>query len=315
MKLQTTLALKPEEYSISYDSKVLLLGSCFSENIGSKFDYFKFQNLQNPFGIIFNPISIERLIERAVNSDFFDEGDVFEKDEVWHCLEVHSLVCGKTKAEYLEELNSKLKRFRSYIESSTHLILTYGTAWVYRYNATGKVVANCHKIPQKEFTKALLTTEEISASLKRILKLIRSVNDEVTVINTLSPVRHLKDGFVENFRSKAHLMASIQEVTAENINSFYFPSYEIMMDELRDYRYYSNDLLHPNELAIDIIWDRFNSVWIASETLEFQKEIASIQNGLAHRSFNENTSAHREFQKKLQLKIEAVQKRLPHVKF
>ncbi len=315
MKLQTQLSLQSESNQITYDSEILLLGSCFTENIGSKLDYYKFQNLQNPFGVIFNPISIERIMERVVRQQEFSVEDVFEQDEIWHCLEVHSLVSGSQMETYLEMLNRKLQEFHGYLQKATHLILTVGTAWVYRYNDTGRVVANCHKIPQSEFTKLLLSPEEIARSIKNTIQYARGINEDIDVITTVSPVRHLKDGFVENSRSKAHLIAATQEVSAEGYDVYYFPSYELMMDELRDYRYYTSDLLHPNETAIAIIWDRFKTVWVSPQTEEIQKEVEAIQKGLAHRSFHENTATFRKFQQGLKAKIETLEKRVPRIKF
>ena len=267
MKLQTQIPLDSERNQISYDSKVLLMGSCFSENIGEKLEYFKFQNLRNPFGIIFNPVSIHRLVERALTNELFTEANIFQKEESWHCFEVHSLVSAGTKEDFLVLLNDKLKAFKGYVSSASHIILTYGSSWVYRHSRSSEIVANCHKFPQQEFTKELLSVAEVSNSIEKMVASIRDVNKDTTIITTLSPVRHLRDGFVENARSKAHLLSGLHTVDATS----YFPSFELMMDELRDYRFYKQDLLHPNETAIEIIWERFKSVWVASETESLQK--------------------------------------------
>ena len=315
MKLQTQIPLQPERHQIDYDSKVLLMGSCFTENIGGQLEFYKFQNLQNPFGIVFHPVAIEKLVTRAINEDFYTETDVIFHNEQWHCFEAHSLLSNSEKDVFLKLLNQRLKQFREYLHNATHIIFTFGTAWVYRYIETDTIVANCHKIPQKKFQKELLTVEEIAASIDNTMTLIKDINPNVTFVHTVSPVRHLKDGFVENTRSKAHLIAGIHEVVAPRKNILYFPSFEIMMDELRDYRFYNEDLLHPSKTAIAIIWERFNQVWVASETLELQKEIESIQSSLNHRPFNPESDAHKEFQKTLQEKIEAIQKINPQIKF
>jgi len=311
MKLQTTIAVSPESSQIDYDSKVLLLGSCFAESMGEKLEYFKFQNLQNPFGIIFNPLSIQKLLERAVNNKTFTEADIFEKDGQWHCFEVHSLVTAVSEEDFLVLLNEKLARLREFVAEASHVVFTFGTAWVYRHKVTGEIVANCHKIPQQEFSKELLSVQEISHSLENLVSLLGELNDSLTVITTVSPVRHLKDGFVENTRSKSHLVAGVHAVNGIN----YFPSYELMMDELRDYRFYERDLVHPNQLAIDIIWDRFKGVWISSETDILQKEIDSIQKGLRHRPFAADSPSHRTFQNNLQHKIKEVTVKLPYIEF
>lgn len=331
MKLQTEIPLNPEENQIDYSSKILLMGSCFSENIGRKFDYFKFQNLQNPFGVIFNPVSIEKLIVRAIDDVSFSEEDIFQHNDVWKCFDVHSELSALDKNKFLESLNSALQNLREALFSATHIIFTFGTSWVYRtvdasaLLSTGEIVANCHKLPKQHFQKELLSIETISKSLQTIFDKISTINPAATIITTVSPVRHIKDGFVENSLSKAHLISAIHHFL--NLKSapdsfrdlkrksFYFPAFEIMMDELRDYRFYAEDLLHPNKTAIELIWQKFSRVWIASETETLQKEITAVQSGLNHRPFNPNSAEHLQFSDKLQLKIREIQKRFPHIQF
>ena len=185
---------------------------------------------------------------------------------------------------------------------------------VYRFLETDSVVANCHKIPQKKFLKELLSVKEIEASIENTYTLIRSVNPKSKLIQTVSPVRHLKDGFVENTRSKAHLIAAIHQLVNPRIGLHYFPSYEIMMDELRDYRFYTEDMLHPNSTATSIIWERFNNAWITSATTELQNDIETVQTGLQHRPFRPTSEAHQLFKKDLQQKIEELQLKIPHLK-
>lgn len=312
MKLQTEIPLSPEENQIDYPSRILLLGSCFSENIATKLDYFKFQNIQNPFGIIFNPVSIERLVVRAVDNKTFSEEDVFQQNGIWKCFEAHSELSSLDKDEFLKKLNNALQTLREALFSSTHIIFTFGTSWVYRNLESDEIVANCHKLPQKNFKKELLSIQEISDSLKNSCDKISEINPNTVIINTVSPVRHIKDGFVENSLSKAHLISAIHDL---NKQSFYFPSYEIMMDELRDYRFYAEDMLHPNKTAIEIIWKKFSKVWISSESEAFRKEIASIQLGLLHKAFNPKSAEHLQFLEKLQRKISSLQKQLPHIEF
>ncbi len=315
MKLQTQISLNPERNQIDYGSKVLLLGSCFVENIGAKLAYYKFQNCCNPFGIIFHPVAIEKLVTRAINETYFHEDDIFFHNERWQCFEAHSALSHSEKDVFLNNLNEALKELREQLLSATHIIFTYGTAWVYRHIETDVQVANCHKIPQKKFLKEILTVEEVAESIDSTITLIKDINPNTSFITTVSPVRHLKDGFVENTKSKAHLIAGLHTVIEPRNNIFYFPSYEIMIDELRDYRFYKEDMVHPSYLAIGIIWERFKTVWVASETEVLQKEIESIQAGLQHRPFNEKSDAHQTFLKDLQKKIELLKKRLPFIKF
>lgn len=302
----------------------MLLGSCFAENIGKKFSYFKYQATTNPFGIIFNAVSLEKLIRRVVENKKFTENDIFFHNELWHCYEVHSELSNPDKDLFLSHLNSILESTHRHIAALTHCIITLGTSWVYSNIETHEIVANCHKVPQKQFTKELLSIEQTEKSLENIILLIHSVNPNCHFIFTVSPVRHIKDGFIENTLSKAHLIAAIHsilnkkfstslEVTNQNRN--YFPSYEIMMDELRDYRFYAEDMLHPNQTAIDYIWLRFYEHYISESAAKLMEEVDAIQKGLAHRPFNPNTESHQKFLAQLNLKIETIKKKLPHVSF
>lgn len=315
MKLQTHISISKERAALDYSSKVLLMGSCFTENIGEKLSYYKFDVLVNPFGILFHPVAIEKILTRAINKDFFTEADIFYHNEQWHCFEVHSVLDASDKDEFLSVLNIRLKQLSEYVKIASHIIFTYGTAWVYREIASDKVVANCHKIPQKKFLKELLSVDEVSASIENTITLLRSENPSVHIIHTISPVRHLKDGFVENTQSKAHLIAGVHEAVEPRNSAHYFPSYEIMMDELRDYRFYGEDMLHPNTTAINYIWQKFKEVWIASETESIQNEIEAIQAGLQHRPFKPESKAYQEFLERLQEKIKILQSKFPNLKF
>jgi hypothetical protein len=315
LKLQTNIPLEAAFPQIDYGSDVLLLGSCFTANIGGKLDYFKFRNKQNPFGIIFHPIAIHRLIDKANSGKMFTEKELFQQQGLWHSLQVHSLIHHSDKQFYLDMLNDLLVNLKQAIETASHIIITYGTAWGYRHLGSDAIVANCHKVPQKEFHKELSTVEAIAGSLRASLNAIRSVNDKVTIILTVSPVRHIKDGFVENSRSKAHLIAAVHQVISETEGLNYFPAYEIMMDELRDYRFYSEDMLHPNDTAITLIWEKFTAVWISAQTNTLRQEIAEIQLAMQHRPFNPESQEHQKFLALLQDKKAAVQKKLPHVHF
>ncbi len=316
MKLQTQIPLKKQVHNqIDYSSKVFLLGSCFSENIGRKFEYLKFQSSINPFGILFHPLAIENLITRAINKDYYSEGELIFYNEQWSCLDAHSKLSSTSKDDLLHRLNAQIDSTHQHIKNSTHIIITLGTSWVYRYIASDKVVANCHKLPQKQFLKELLSVDKISESLEAIISLVKSINPNVNLIFTVSPVRHLKDGFIENTLSKSHLIAAIHNVIEPRKQQYYFPSYEVVMDELRDYRFYDTDMIHPNNLAINYIWDKFKMVWISEEAQETSELVASIQAKKAHRPINPNSKAHQQFLVKLQTEIDELSARYPHFNF
>ena len=315
MNLQTIVPLKKEvKNSIDYNSKILLLGSCFSENIGDKLNYFKFQTNQNPFGILFHPKAIENLVTNAINKKKYLPEDLIFQNERWHCFDAHSSLSSADKNELLANLNSAITTTNKKLKEATHVIITLGTSWVYRFIETDAIVANCHKIPQKKFLKKLLSVDEVTKSLKTTIALLKSVNKNIHILFTISPVRHLKDGFTENMQSKSHLITAIHSVINAN-NSSYFPSYEIMMDELRDYRFYAQDMMHPNKTAINYIWERFMETQISDSSKLTMQEIETIQKGISHRPFNKNSEQHQRFLKNLEVKKEKINSLFSFIKF
>lgn len=324
MQFTTKIPVQKSTFPIDYNSKILLLGSCFAENMGEKFDYFKFQASTNPFGIIFNPVSLKKIIERSVQKNYFTENDIFFHNELWHCFEVHSELSNPDKDAFLESLNDLINSTNTLLNESTHIIITLGTSWVYRNIETNEIVANCHKAPQKQFAKELLPIETIVQSLESILFHVSILNPDCKFILTVSPVRHIKDGFVENTLSKAHLISAIHSVLNQKFstsleltkrNKNYFPSYEIMMDELRDYRFYAEDMLHPNQTAIDYIWIQFFENYVSESEFGLMNDICTIQKGLKHRPFNPNTESHQKFLHQLELKIKTIQNQHSFIKF
>lgn len=318
MKLQTQIPFSKAQHPIEYRSRILLLGSCFAENIGKKLDYFKFRNLTNPFGILFHPAAIEKLIRRSVQRQDYGESGIFFHNERWHSFDAHSDLSDISKENLLQKLNDTLRVTREQLQTASHIILTLGTAWTYRNRKTGDLVANCHKVPQSEFSKELLSVGDIEKSLSNSLDQIRSINKNAQVIFTVSPVRHIKDGFIENQRSKAHLIAAVHQLLEKHkstISTSYFESYELMMDELRDYRFYADDMVHPNPLAIDYIWERFAEVWISETAYPIMQKVHTVQKGLLHRPFNPESGQHREFLRSLGDKIDFLESEYPFMRF
>ena len=316
MQFRTQIPIVKCDLPIDYNSQIMSLGSCFAENIGKKLDYFKFQNQVNPFGIIFNPISIEKLIERAINKIEFSESDIFFHNERWHCFDVHSDLSNSNKEELLASLNDLIKSTNQQITESTHVIITYGTSWVYRNIVSYSIVANCHKVPQKQFKKELLSVAEIEKSIANTLKLIHALNPNCTIIFTVSPVRHIKDGFVENQWSKANIISALHGTFDFRLSTInYFPSYEIMMDELRDYRFYAEDMLHPNQVAIDYIWKRFMETTISETAFPTMEEVERIQKSLSHKPFNPDSESHLKFESKVREKITKLESQYSFMKF
>ena len=316
MKLQTQIPLNKQVNNlIDYNSKLILLGSCFAEHIGEKLEYFKFQNSINPFGILFHPIAIENSINFSIDKKEFTDEDVFLHNEQWHSFHAHSKRSDSSKENLLESLNESIESTHQQIKSSSHIIITLGSAWVYRLIESKTIVANCHKVPQNQFKKELLSVEEITNSLQRIIAKIRIINTKADIIFTVSPVRHLKDGFIENTQSKSHLITAIHQIVNEDNQTYYFPSYEVMMDELRDYRFYNEDMIHPNATAVTYIWEKFLEVWLAPISEDTMHDVEAVQKGLLHKPFNPEAKVHLEFIQHLEEKQSALSSQFPHITF
>ncbi len=321
MKLQTKIPLKQQqEKLITYDSNIVSIGSCFSEHIGEKLNYFQFKGLQNPFGILFHPKAIEQLIEDAVSKNTYTKADVFQHNDYWHSFKAHSKLSAMRREDVINKLNTNLEETRTALKTATHVTLTLGTAWAYQLKENREFVANCHKVSQKKFTKTLLTVDVITVALQRIVTLIRSLNTSAAIIFTVSPVRHVKDGMVQNMQSKAHLLTAIHSTIQQNetikggkVN--YFPAYEIMMDELRDYRFYKEDLIHPSTLAIHYIWEQFKLVWVSSNAQLVMDKVEHIKKRLAHKPLNANAKAHQLFLSVLEKDIEKAKQDYPFLSF
>ena len=279
MKLSTPVPVLKLSSPIDYNSKVVLLGSCFTENIGSKLSYYGFNTSINPFGIIFNSTSLRVLIDRAIHHIPFTREDI----EGNYSYLAHSDLNNKDQQQLLDQLNTALKKLETDLKQASHLFITLGTAWVYRHIEKDIIVANCHKQPQQLFTKELLDTETINKDLTYIYQWITEVNPKINITYTLSPVRHIKDGFIENTRSKSRLHDAIQtQVDLNNVT--YFPAYEIAMDELRDYRFYARDMVHLNEIGVDFIWSRFRESGLNNSTLTQQKAVEKYRKLSQHRA-------------------------------
>ncbi len=314
MKLRTKLNIPKENNTIDYNSNIVLYGSCFSENMESHLSYYKFKNISNSHGILFSPVAIENAVYDCVSNKEYDQHDLYYHEDFWLSLNHHTKFSSVNLTKILTVINKRINETHNSLKRASHIFITLGTAWVYRFEETENLVANCHKIPQSNFRKELLSIDQISNSLIHIISLLQQANPDITILFTLSPVRHVRDGFIENTKSKAHLHTAIHQII-DNTKTFYFPSYEIMMDDLRDYRFYKNDLLHPNETAMDYIWNIFKQTWINENSYTMMKKIETIQKSINHKPFNQDSDKHQQFLKKLNLKIEALSNKIPHIKF
>ncbi|HEY0047051.1 MAG TPA: GSCFA domain-containing protein [Flavobacterium sp.] len=316
MQFSTKVPIHKASCGISYNSEIFSLGSCFAVNISEKFSYYRFRNVVNPFGILFHPVAISNFLKDVSSKRLFVADDLIFHNETWNCFDAHSEISNSSKDDLLANLNQASKAAYDNIQKASHVIITLGTSWVYKHLASDAIVANCHKVPQKAFQKELLSVETISSSIGEMISIILGLNPQANIIFTISPVRHLKDGFVENQISKANLISALHKTINRQLTTVnYFPSYEIMMDELRDYRFYNADMIHPNQIAIDYIWERFSEAYLSPEALEIAAKVDDIQKALNHRPFNSNSAAHQQFQTNLQSKIENLQEQYPHITF
>jgi hypothetical protein len=290
-------------FPMSHQSKILSIGSCFAQTIGQKMKDAKFDVLVNPFGTIFHPHNLADLLDHALFNDPLDEEGVLEMEGLFLHYSTHSDVVGKSVQELKENYDQRLKVTKSYLEQGTHLILTLGTAWIYEHESFGSV-ANCHKQPQKLFKKSISKLEEMEMSLWHVLDNFSRVYPNLKIILTVSPVRHIKDGISENQLSKSMLRVLCSNLERRMESVSYFPAYEIMMDELRDYRFYKIDRIHPTEEAENYIWEKWKSTVFSSETQSKAAEIQKVQLELAHRPFNPESTSHQKFLQNLLAKLE-----------
>ncbi|WGK65442.1 GSCFA domain-containing protein [Croceiramulus getboli] len=316
MKLQTKIPLSPSELvSLDYDKHILMLGSCFAQNMGEYMDYHKLPVTINPLGITFNPVALERQVAIALSAAVLDQDRWVESQDHWVHLDAHSSRGGVTRELAEATLKKDLNRLNDSLRNASVLFITLGTAWVYVHQETQAVVANCHKLPARAFRKELLSINAIRDSLVTMIREIRLVNAEVQFVFTVSPVRHLKDGFTENLRSKSHLIAAVLDLVDQDESVSYFPAYELLQDELRDYRFYAEDMVHPNTLAIRYVWERLVSTYASAKAKHLMEEIAQIQKGLAHQPFNPDSQAHQQFKEQLNARIERLQKEYSQIQF
>lgn len=309
MKLRSEITLPEYKLNLTYQSKMLSLGSCFSDHIGQKLKTHWFAIEVNPFGVLFNPFSIANLIQRALSKDFFREEEIMQRGEIYFIYDFHSELSSTDEKELLIKANKQLEKLKIYLETSNLLMLTFGTSYYYELRDSKKIVANCHKMPQTFFKKQKGNSGEISALYSSLIKELKKRNPKLEVLFTVSPVRHSNDGFIENNRSKAELILAVEALEKLEYVS-YFPSYEIQMDELRDYRFYAEDLNHPNELAFTYIFDKFKKA-LFSETL--CKQILDVEKVLKqenHRLFFPETEESKKYLKDLAFKKSKLEQNL-----
>ena len=295
MEFRTKIDIPRFGFGISHNDKCLFIGSCFAENIGNKLTATKIPTLVNPTGILYNPISIRESILNSLAEKKYTADDVFLSGGTWNSFDFHSRFSNVDKAKCIESINSATKALKCQLETASVMFVTFGTAYIYELAETGKIVCNCHKQPEKCFTRRLLKVEEIVEAWSDCIEKIMSANPKLRIVFTVSPIRHWRDGAHQNQISKSTLHLAINELNAKFESTFYFPAYEIVMDELRDYRFYAADMVHPSETAIQYIWERFGDTFFSEQTNATIARIGKITAAANHRPLNPHSDAYKAF--------------------
>ena len=305
----------PDAERLGVHSGVLFMGSCFAGNVGQRMEEACFKVLVNPHGVLFNPFSVAAALEAFLENRQVGLGDLVERDGLWHSFQHHGSFSGPDAGKVVQAINAATLKGHSFLKEARCLVVTFGTAWVYALGEAQQVVANCHKFPARDFQRYRLSVRAVVERWQSLLVALRQVNPDLQVIFTVSPVRHWKDGAHGNQLSKAVLLLAVEELVEQDGRNAYFPAYELMMDELRDYRFYADDMLHPSAQAVDFIWDRFSGAWLNEEALAFYREVQHILGALRHRPLHPGALSFESFRKKTAQKIADLVKRYPNLEF
>jgi hypothetical protein len=305
---RTIISPQKSPFTISHKDRIVSIGSCFSENIGKKFSDYKFSININPFGQQYNPHSIANAIHRLLESKPYTEKDLVFHDELYHSFDHHGSFSRNSVEETLNVVNQNLEQASQDLKTATVLFLTFGTSHVFSLKESGSVVSNCHKLSGNNFDRKLMKPAEIVDVLDNAFERLRKINPSLKIILSVSPVRYFAFGHHENTVSKSHLFSAIQELQEPHPEYFYFPAYELVMDDLRDYRFFAEDMLHPNYQATNYVWEKLCGAMIDKGTLQVMAEIDEILLAAKHKARNPTSEAHKKFVKKNLEKIEMLKK-------
>ncbi len=313
MDFMLPFPVKVSVEKISYGQKIFLLGSCFAEEIGSLMSDAKFDVLQNPNGILYDPASIAFALKSYVDNKKYEPDNLFLQDEIWHSWQHHSKFSGIDRNTVLDEINASRVQANLHLKNASWLLITLGTSFHYQLKETGEFVANCHKAPGSFFWKKFMPVEDILLNLSEALKKVRSLNPTLKIIFTISPVRHVRDGIIENNRSKARLIEAVHALSEKEENVFYFPAYELVIDVLRDYRFYKTDLVHVSEAAVSYVFEKFCEVYLDDVSKGLMEEVSSLMAAFRHKPFERESSKHKKFLEAQRIKALDLQEKLPAI--
>jgi len=318
MKFKLTLEASKSATAIHYQDKILLMGSCFTENIGAKLHRHLFEVKENPHGILFNPMSVIGALQDYIDNKQYNAADLFELNDLFNSWHHHTRFSDITASATLTKINNSISDAHAYLKGADKLVITLGSAWLYCLtdiapSGAGLVVANNHKAPANWLEKKLMDPVELAAQLQKIVTAIQAFNNNIHIIFTISPVRHLREGLIENNRSKSVLIYAVHDVIAKLKRVDYFPAYEYVIDDLRDYRFYAEDLVHPNYAATNYVWDKLVSTYFSEDTQLIMGEVAELQLAKQHKPFNKASIAHQAFLQKSLIKTQALQSKYPYL--
>jgi hypothetical protein len=294
MNFTTQIPISKHENNISHKDKIMLLGSCFTENIGNKLSINGFETMINPFGILYNPFSICNSLDRIINLKFLLSEDLVQVNEFWYSYEHHGIFRNENSDNLLQTINLGISEANSFLKQTNWLIITLGTAWIFFLKENNKILGNCHKLNSQLIDRRILTINEITENINLTINNIRKINPDIKIILTVSPIRHWKQGFRENLISKSTLHLATDQICKSINNCSYFPAYEIVMDELRDYRFYQADMLHPSEVAVDYIWEKFSNHLFSDNTIQLCKDYFKLHSMKQHRAFNPESQGYKQ---------------------
>ncbi len=292
---RTELNLPKANWHIDHPTRLLCMGSCFAEQIGNKLQRLKFPVCVNPFGIVYNPYSMARSLENLIDEKQYGQEDLFEHEGLWHSFDHHGRFSAPEPRTVLDTINRSVREGAAFLRCANVLIITLGTAHVFRLKSTGRIVANCHKLAGQKFLRQRLNINDAEKALFSVFEKLRQLNPGLIILLTVSPVRHLRDGLEQNNLSKATLLLTVDRLRQTFQNVHYFPAYELLIDDLRDYRFYAADLSHPNDLALDYIWNKFSQSFFRPATARLCSEIEKLKRAVEHRPLHPQSRIHRRF--------------------
>jgi len=310
MKFFLNYTPNKSSFSINHAHSLFLIGSCFAENIGNKLKEHYFNTLNNPNGILFNPSSIYNTLTNCLQQKEIAESSILNKNNLFFSYEHHTSIYANSQAELLSFITATQNKLYAYLKETDLLIITFGTAFVYKHKLNNTIVANCHKQPSNEFEKTLLSVNDITSDYLKLISQLKALNPNIKILFTVSPVKYLKDGVEENSLSKATLLLAANTLAQEQ-NCSYFPAYELVNDDLRDYRFYKEDMAHPNNQAINYIWEKFTDTFFSDETKQLNKELLSIHQAENHKLLFPESDEAKMFQSNLTRKKEELKKKFP----